>query len=274
MLTQFTAPQNAWYPLVGLGDLPQVAAYLLGSLWFATYPVLLLSFWYLGRGTKSVETEDPAHAVTWTALASLFAIVAFVAIGAIRPSFTFRYMAPFAPGFLLGVILVVRFVARRERWVAYSTLVVLAGTLVANWLSQSTTERTRDSSPQLRTSVRKSDAVRCSPSRIFLGQSGGERPAERRGECGGRVLFPTRSRTGHDYASTHQADDDPNQMFLRAAAPGRAAVLWIYDLKTKGTAAIRYPPRITSLDPHYTCCRDFQAGHVGVMTCVDNRPAR
>jgi hypothetical protein len=66
-------------------------------------------------------------------------------------------------------------------------------------------------------------------------------------------------------------NDDPNRAFLEAAAPQRAAILWIYDLKISGTAAGRFPPRIATLDPHYTC-RDFGQENVGVVTCTDNRP--
>jgi hypothetical protein len=67
--------------------------------------------------------------------------------------------------------------------------------------------------------------------------------------------------------------EDPNYVFLRAAAPQRSAILWIYDVTIRGTEAVRYPPRISALDPNYVC-RNFGRWNVGVVACVDKRSAR
>jgi len=67
--------------------------------------------------------------------------------------------------------------------------------------------------------------------------------------------------------------EDPNRVLLQAAAPKGGAILWLYDKAVRGTAAIRYPPRVAELDPNYAC-RQFEQEQVGAVACVDTRVTR
>src|SRR5262249_37245278 len=67
--------------------------------------------------------------------------------------------------------------------------------------------------------------------------------------------------------------DDPNRVLLRTAAPKGAAILWLYDKSVRGTAAIRFPPRISQLNQNYHCTQSASE-QVGAIACIDTRVAR
>jgi hypothetical protein len=275
LLVRLTTPGSAWYHLVQFKDLPEIGAYVLGGwLWFVAYPVLIVCSWFLGRRDEPAEANEAMPALTWTAFASFFALAAFVVVGAVRPSFDLRYLGPFTPGILLGVLLAVRVVARGQRWIAFSTLVVLTCAFVAGWLAIGAPRG--DSGFENLNFEQASESLMRSGVRqvVFAWDNPVVRgmPDDEAELVGG--FFFRRARAPISVTPVHiGSDDDPNQVFLRTAGPGRDAILWVYDRGVAGTAAIRHPPRIAALDPNYVC-RNYGRMKVGVVTCVDRRFAR
>jgi hypothetical protein len=270
MLAQFTTPGVSWYALVRSSDLPIITSYLLGGpLWLGAYPALIASFWYFGRRTEA-ETGETDRSLALTAVASVLAAIAIVGVGAVRPTFDVRYLGPFAPGIMLGAILVLRAVARGERWIAYSALILLASLFVTGWLAIG--------APRPDSGLEDLNFEQASEG---LMQSGVQRvayawdnpamgiPDDEAGLLGG--FFFRRAGVPISVTPVHIGpNDDPNQVFLQAAAAQRAAILWVYDKSVTGTGARRHPPRISELDPSYTC-RAFGTQLVGAVACVNKR---
>jgi hypothetical protein len=275
LLTHFTTPGLSWYALVQPSDFPYIAYYVVGgSAWLPTYPLLCLAFAFLGRNSEAAEWEDGTRALAWASLAGLIAVVAIVTVGAIRPTFTIRYLGPFAPPILLGVFLIFRRMARGERWVAYPVVVGLAGVLVAMWLAigaprpDSGVESLnieQASNSLMRSGVREVAFTWDNPMTHGAPPDIGRAPAE---------FFFNRA---HAKVAVTYVDvgggEDPNRVLLQAAAPKGGAILWLYDKGVRGTAAIPYPPSIGALDPNYSC-RQFELEHVGAVACVDTRVTR
>jgi hypothetical protein len=275
VLTHFTTPGLSWYALVQPSDFPYIAYYVVGgSAWLPTYPLLCMALAFLGRNSEAAEWEDGTRALAWASLAGLIALAAIVTVGTIRPTFSIRYLGPFAPGILLGVFLVFRRMTRGERWVAYPVIVGLAGVLVVTWLARGAPRPDlgveslnieQASNSLMRSGVREVAFTWDNPMTHGVPADIGRAPSE---------FFFNRA---HAKVAVTYVDvgggEDPNRMLLRAAAPKGGAILWLYDKSVRGTAAIRYPPRIGELDPNYVC-RQFEQEQVGAMACVDTRFAR
>jgi hypothetical protein len=58
---------------------------------------------------------------------------------------------------------------------------------------------------------------------------------------------------------------DPHRAILDAAGPD-TAILWLYDLNVRHTAAALFPPRIELLDPAWEC-RNFGESRIGILAC-------
>lgn len=274
ILAQFTTPGIAWYALVQPGHLPFIASYLLGGpIWLFAYPALFAAFWYLARDAEPAEGNDALRALALTAVASLLAAVVFVGVGAIRPTFNVRYLGPFAPGTLLGAILVLRWIARGERWVAFSALVVVASIFAASWLAIGAPRPDSGLDP-LNFEQASGSLMRAGVRRVaFAWDNPGMRYPDEDAKLLGGFFF---RRAGMPIAVTPVhigPNDDPNQLFLQAAAPEHGAILWIYDADVAGTGAVRHPPRISVLNRNYEC-RNFGEARIGVVACVDKRLAR
>jgi hypothetical protein len=275
LLIHFTTPGLSWYALVQLSDFPNIASYVIGGLpWLVIYPLLLLAFAVLGRNSDAAQRDDGTRALAWASLASLFALAAIVAVGAVRPTFTIRYLGPFAPGILLGVFLIFRRLAKGERWAAYPVMVGLAGLFVAMWLANGAPRPDsgfehlsieRASQSLMRSGVREVTFTWDNPMTHGTPADIGRAPAD---------FFFKRA---HAKVAVTYVDvgggEDPNRVLLRAAVPNGGAILWLYDKNVHGTAAIRYPPRIGAFDPHYSC-RQFELALVGAVACIDTRFTR
>jgi hypothetical protein len=275
LLTHFTSPGASWYALVQPLDLLNIASYVFGNeFWLAAYPLLFLVFAFIGRNSEPAKWEEGPRALAWAGLASLIALAAFVAVGAIRPTFTFRYLAPFAPGILLVVFLIFRHLANGKRWIAYPVLVGLAGVFVTLWLAVGAPRPDsgyenlnieQASNSLMRAGVRAVAFTWDNPMTHGVPPDIGRTPAE---------FFFNRA---HAKVAVTYVDvgggEDPNLLLVREAGPKGAAILWLYDKGVRGTAAIPFPPRISQVAPTYSC-RQFEQEQVGAVACVDRRVAR
>jgi hypothetical protein len=190
-----------------------------------------------------------------------------LAIAVVRPTFTFRYLTPFAPGILL---LVGHWVSRIGRTPYLPLGVLLAGSL-------STAALTMEPAPISGKSLYSYQAASA-----WLAESGPRRlvffwdhpatPVETRRQLDAVGGFFLR-RAGHSIEITpvYPSSNDMNGPVLDAAKSD-AAVLWMFDTLVQHTSARNYPPRLASIDPSLEC-RDFGGFNIGVVACR-RRPPR
>jgi len=62
-------------------------------------------------------------------------------------------------------------------------------------------------------------------------------------------------------------DDDASATLLAHAQSPKTGLLWVYDLKMRGTAAARNTPHIEQLDPRWRC-KDYGKDNIGVIVCT------
>lgn len=278
MLARFTSPGTTWYALLKPDDLSAIIAYAFGGVpWMLLYPLIFLAFAFLGRNSpldKAQEDSEDRRALVWASLASLLALSAFIAVGAVRPAFAVRYLGPFTPGLLLGVVLVLGRLAKGESRVAYPFLVGMAAVFAGIWLGVGAPRP--DSGYDLLSIERPTDRLMRSGVRQVVFTLDNPIAHGAPNEAG-RVVPEFFFRRAHAKVTVVNLDvgggEDPNLALLRAAAPQGAAIVWMYDKSIKGTGAVRHPPRIAQLDPHYAC-RRYGEKSAGVMACVDTRHSR
>jgi len=278
MLDRFTSPGGTWYALLRPSDLPAIAAYALGGVaWLALYPALFLAFAFLGRNSpssKAQELSEDEWALVWASLASALALMAFISVGAVRPAFSIRYLGPFAPGLLLGVVFALGRLAKSESRVAYPFLVGAAAIFTGIWLGIGAPRPDSGFDP-LSIERPASDLMRSGVGEVAftLDNPMAHGMTDQAGRAIGGFFF----RRAHFRMEVVNVDvgggQDPNVRLLRAAAPHGAAILWMYDKSIKGTGAVLHPPRIGQLDPHYAC-RSYGTASAGAVACVDIRYSR
>jgi hypothetical protein len=62
-------------------------------------------------------------------------------------------------------------------------------------------------------------------------------------------------------------DDDASATLLAHAHSPKAGLLWVYDLKMRGTAAGRNPPHIEQLDLRWRC-KNYGKDNIGIIACT------
>lgn len=122
-LLEFARADVGWYVRLDAGTSLALTQYLAGP-W--TWPFLLLVALLLGavlmlRGQRIEESGTKPLLVA--ALAGLIAFALVLILGWLRPSVTARYLTPFVPAVLLGLVLMARHA--RRAGLAYAALVVL-----------------------------------------------------------------------------------------------------------------------------------------------------
>lgn len=122
-LLEFARADVGWYVLLDAGTSWALAQYLIGP-W--TWPFLLLLAIMLGAfrllDGAATESADSGRALWLAVLAGLVAFVLMLVLGWLRPSVTARYLTPFVPAALLGLVLVAR--GARRAGLAYVLLAV------------------------------------------------------------------------------------------------------------------------------------------------------
>ena len=108
---------------------------------------MLAAFWFLGRRSPPASWEEPHRILALAAAASGLGVVAFAGAGAVHPLFNARYLAPFAPGVDLGVILAIRWAARAERQAADAALALIAVAICGVWLASGGYDSTSTGAP-------------------------------------------------------------------------------------------------------------------------------
>jgi hypothetical protein len=264
----FTRPDIAWYTPLQPSQLWAVIGYIAGrepQLWalaFIATGALTLRFAWPGRG----RTEQGNAAAWIAAFAAIAGAVVLVVVGFFRPSFTYRYLTPFAPGLLLSFVLIVRLLGARRAPVAFAALIIAFAAL-SGWQLEHMHFRMAPRRYNFeRTSARLAQAR---PTRLVFLWDHPVDPVlhvEQLAALGGFFLHRAGVPTPID-AVILKHGEDPNIRLLNEAAPPGSAILWLYDKWVQGTAANRFPPTIMQRDPAWRCRQDG-GGRFGVLSCT------
>jgi hypothetical protein len=274
-IVQFARPDIAWYSVLDLDDLTDDLLQLMGKwqCWVLLAVALLAAAlrvidWL--RRTQPRQTPPAPTAPLWLAvLAALLSAAALIAIGLVRPSFAPRYLMPDGPGVLLGIVLLIAWIAGRRA--AWALGLAVIGVAVAVTHEMAAGERMIPKNFNYEWASRRLEKVH--PQRlVFLW----DHPA-------GPIYHPDELAAAGDAFFRRDGvkltvdgvilkpGEDPNRRLLAGAAPPRSVIIWIYDVGVHDTAASDFPPRITALDPTWTC-RQSGRGRA-VLACWRKRDA-
>jgi hypothetical protein len=274
ILSKFERVGTAWYPILHFTDFLGLCFYPLTGLggagivvWMFLFPVLCIAVIAGRLMMKKIQQPPQVINLNLVATASLLGAVAMIAVGFLRPTFTWRYMPPFEPGIMLGIILVARAAARNAKEIAYGCLIVISvcSYLVwANlggeyWDSASTPLNIEQASDYLMTKGTK-DVV-------FTWDSPTPRvmPMQLVKAVGGFFFHRGGVPVNVIPVETHP-NENANISLLASAQASHASIIWLYDKTIKTTAAISFPPKISSILTSYTC-QDFGKAPIGALAC-------
>jgi hypothetical protein len=270
-IVQFARPGIAWYSVLDFDDLIDDLVHLMGErqCW------VLLAVGLLAVGLRVIpllrfeaaRRDAPLNTIAPAWLAALAAVLsgtALIVIGFLRPSFAPRYLTPDGPGVLLGIVLLIGAIAGRRAVWALSALVVALGAAVC--LQMETGERM---APRGYNYERASQILeRVHPKHLVFLWDHPVDPIEHPEQlaAAGDAFF---RRDGVNLTVDPvilKPGEDPNRRLLAGAAPPRSVILWVYDVAVHDTAAVDFPPRITTIDPAWTC-RHAAGDRFGILAC-------
>jgi hypothetical protein len=260
-IAQFARPDIAWYSVLDLDDLTDDLLQLMGKwqcwvlLAVGLLAVALRVIDLLRRKPRPPHVATLATAPVWfAALAALLSAAVLIVIGLLRPSFAPRYLMPDGPGVLLGIVLLIAWIAgRRAAW-ALGVLVIGVGVSVSHEMAIG-----QRMIPKGFNYEHASQALeKVHPQRlVFLWDHPAGalyRPEEL--AAAGDAFFRRDGVKLKVDAVILKPGEDPNRRLLAGAAPPHSVILWVYDVGVHDTAAADFPPRITALDPAWTCHRN------------------
>jgi hypothetical protein len=265
-LAQFARPDVAWYAPVTWETSVSVVPFLVGSWLNLVIPIcgLMVVAAAMFRRAKRQRPLWMSDTVLWAGVSALIATALVMAVGAVRPSFTVRYVTPFVPGVTLLLVAGARALARVMSS-AVIALILVATTASAAW--------TISVAGQLRHpftfEAASRDLMALRPTRlVFIWDHPAQKvEAPRQYDALGGFLFRRAGVAINVTSVMAPKDEDPNQLLLAQAKEPKAVILWLYDLGVRGTAAIRYPPRIEALDPSFGC-KNYGRGGIGILACA------
>jgi len=258
-MAQLVAPDVAWYPPLTFWDFIRTAG-------FVGLDIAVLAFlfkWTRWPWRKAApDSETPAFLRAVFA-ASLIGAALVFALGMLRPSFTTRYIFPFAPGILFGVA--VMLYRMREHWLRVSALLTLLLLLAPLNLALHRFGIAKFYNWEIASQALMKDA----PQRlVFLfDHPVARQTGEARLKGLGGYFFERDHHPVEVVPVYAHAGEDPNTVLLaEAGAAPRTALLWLYDLKLAATAARHHPEQIAALDPTWAC-QNYGEGFVGIIAC-------
>ncbi len=279
-IAAFMQPGVAWYPLLKVRGFDLVAAYPFGTVtvMIGSAVILAAAAGLAMAAARLARSSGGARAYPDTALwlavaAAVAGAVAVTALGFVRPSFTTRYLVPFVPGILLGLVLVAAR-AGRTGGVAMAALIGLFAWGTATWAVAEFDDGWRWYSWE----EAADDIMAGAPDRVVFVWDHPASPiltTDQLAAVGG-FFFARDGVAVKIDPVVLRADQDPNPRLLAELSSPRAALIWAYDIGVQGTAARRFPPRLSRLDPTLKC-RNYGRGSIGVLACerqgsLENRP--
>jgi len=263
-LAQLVAPGVAWYPPLTSFDAIRTAG-------FVGLDIALLAALFKWVRLPSRKTA-PGSTAPWVFrivfVASLIGAAIVFGLGILRPTFTTRYIFPFAPGILFGVALMLY--KMKEQWLRVSAFFAVLMILTTIGLSIGRFGIARFYNWE----VASQFLMENHPQRLLflwdhpVAKETGE---ARLKELGG--FFFERARQPQAVEPVYiTPGDDPNKVLLHQAGnDSRTALLWIYDRNLAGTIGRDYDNQITQLDASWAC-KDYGARTVSIIACSRKKP--
>jgi hypothetical protein len=272
-MARFMHPDTTWYDTLTKFAALEATFYLLGDTWWLLFmPPLLIAAIILGRkfpiGTKVEKT------IVLTSLASVLGAAALIALAMYHPILTPRYLAPFVPGVLLFLIVIMHMIARGAARTLIISLPLCSMIILTLWLASG--------APHEDSVV---DDLNYEAASNAIIQSGARHVVFAWDNPNARTMHPEQIKEFGSFffkRAGYSADviplqigknDDPNKLLPDAARPTHAAMIWIYDTSVRGTAARRFSPDISRLSAGSNC-QNSKKDTYGVVVClpIDRKP--
>lgn len=275
-LVEFARPEVAWYDRLDVGGVAEAVSYEFGAhlaLFSAIVCVAGAILLALSARRGAAEGEARRLDLDSDALAacapSVVGFALLLALGVLHRSYTLRYGTPFAPGILLGTLLLIRVAGARWSWLV-TTLLLVGFALV---LKPGRLREAFEGRSIFSYEAASDFIAEVAPRRLVFTwdhpASAVLRP-EQLDVAGGVFL----RRAGHPVQVDpvrFAAGEEPSQRLLTAAAAPRSAILWLYDTSVHNTFAARSPPQLQS-DARWEC-RNFGESNIGVLACRERAAA-
>jgi Dolichyl-phosphate-mannose-protein mannosyltransferase len=278
VLRHFSAALPATPTSPRWGDLPDALEFVIGGMptaWLVALCVLAGALVARLQGkdiwprTPSAKARNDGRlwVVPATALASIvLCVVAYqvcLAASWARPILVVRYFTAATPGVLLGLALVLGRIS--DLWRPAPAIVIGAQGLIALALLLSGGPKAQPISFQRAAeALMKADVSRVE---FFYDDRGaGGRDHDAFSQIGG-FFFHRAGRPIVSDAVFIKPGLDPNPVLLERAREGGTAILWLYNTDVQWTAATRFPPRISQIDPRWRC-HDYGMGAAHALACI------
>ncbi|HEY1926151.1 MAG TPA: hypothetical protein VGG92_01685, partial [Caulobacteraceae bacterium] len=219
------------------------------------------------RLALSSGEEGRLWIVPATALASVaICVVAYeicLAASLARPMLVVRYFTPATPGVMLGVALITKKIGDLWRPLPAVMLGTL-GVAVLMLLGSGEPKQQPISFERASAALMKAGVSRVE---FFYDDRGaGGRDHDAFSKIGGFFFHRAGQPILADAVFIKQGVD-PSPVLLARAQGSGTAILWVYDTTVDGTAAVRFPPRISLIDPRWRC-RDYGTLAAHALACV------
>lgn len=273
-MARFMTPGTSWYRVYGIAEIRYNVLYLLGSeVWGYALAPLMLGAVALGmryRDRRPVEFGP----YLFVGISSVLAAAFLIAAGTARPMMTARYLAPFAPGVMLFLLVIIRSAARVCAPVIVSAIVAVQFCACALWLLSGAHHP--DSAVEDLSYQYAADRIMASGAKsvVFLWDNPNARAMHLEQVANyGRFFF---RRAGYNIEVIPVAPSlnaNPNELISRIAKAHGSAILWVYDPWVAGTRAVAFPPALARLNPQLDCPSDLTSKptRIGILTCVPKR---
>ena len=262
-LAAFARPDTAWYDPLKASDLPNIVQFLFGMPGISLLAAAGIGFVAARRPWTGARTASEVNPVDLcVGAAAIGGAVICVGLGFLKPTFTLRYLTPFAPGILaLAASLLVVLCRARPGPLALSVGVLAIPLAAAALLSPTPDGRV------FGTEAASAWLAEARPGRMVYfwdNPAAAVVDARQLDAMGG--FFLRRAGLSTEIVPLYRdGRDDMNDAVLSAAGTD-AAILWIYDTVVHGTTAISHRPHFELGGPKLEC-RDFGFANFGVLAC-------
>ena len=203
---------------------------------------------------------EARRALRWAVLASVIGLMIELALGALRPMLTDRYLVPLVPGILLGLVLAI---GQSRYYVACLAALILAFGLTLNPsdMRAKLVEKTRYSFAPASNFVANSPAKRL----VFAWDHPAARilDAQSLAKLGG--FFTARAGRDMPVTAIRLPPGRDGNALLQRASPADAGVIWIYN-RARASAARHRPP--VPLLWHGRDCQLEKTRWIGTLACA------
>lgn len=264
-LLKMTDPSTSWFPTEDLYRTVRDLSYVCGH----QFMFLALMIWLVIVLCARLFTENgwktstgSSQILLWICgSCSVIAIVITLVAAYLMPFLEYRYLTAFVPGFLMELLLLSQFLAKR--WSPAPFLLVAFFCAVTLEWSINYNDRL-DNPYNFETA--SSALMKTHPTKlVFLWDLADKPKTDALARLGGFFF----ARAGQPVTVDPirlKGVEDPNPILVAHAAKAGSAILWIYYPEGVGVAARRYPPRIAMLDQSLGC-KNFGQSGFEILAC-------